>query len=110
MVALSLVDELVFEPGGSGLIVDTAAGVRPEHLPPAGANLVEAALAACGRQAAVRLTKRIPIGGGLGGGSADAAAVLRWAGVDDFALAVALGSDVPFCLAGGRRVVGWAIW
>ena len=45
-----------------------------------GDNLVGRALAACGRSAAVRLTKRIPLGGGLGGGSADAAAVLRWAG------------------------------
>ena len=55
----------------------------------------------------MRITKRIPPGAGLGGGSADAAAVLRWAGVTDLDLAVALGSDVPFCLAGGRaRVAG----
>jgi 4-diphosphocytidyl-2-C-methyl-D-erythritol kinase len=51
------------------------------------------------------LDKHIPTGGGLGGGSADAAAVLRWAGVDDVATAVALGADVPFCLAGGRARV-----
>ncbi len=56
----------------------------------------------------VRLTKRIPPGAGLGGGSADAAAVLRWAGVvDDVALAARLGADVPFCVRGGRaRVTG----
>ena len=37
----------------------------------------------------------------------DAAAVLRWAGVDDLDLAATLGADVPFCLAGGRaRVTG----
>ena len=55
----------------------------------------------------VRLTKRIPLGGGLGGGSADAGAVLRWAGCDDLELAVTLGADVPFCVVGGRaRVEG----
>ena len=46
-------------------------------------NLVRRALEAVGRRAAVRLVKRIPVGGGLGGGSADAAAVLRWAGCSD---------------------------
>ena len=70
-------------------------------------NLVRRALRAVGRTAAVRLTKRIPAGAGLGGGSADAAAVLRWAGVDDLEVAARLGADVPFCLVGGRaRVTG----
>ena len=55
-------------------------GCGPTDCPAPGENLVERALAACGRRAAIRLTKRIPLGGGLGGGSADAAAVLRWAG------------------------------
>src|SRR5260221_5760629 len=54
------------------------------------------------------LTKRIPIAAGLGGGSADAAAVLRllnryWQlGLDAGALAaiaLKLGADVPMCLA-----------
>ncbi|QXC60996.1 hypothetical protein KSP35_22220 [Aquihabitans sp. G128] len=53
------------------------------------------------------LAKAIPAGAGLGGGSADAAAVLHWAGVDDPHLAAALGADVPFCVRGGRaRVTG----
>jgi 4-diphosphocytidyl-2-C-methyl-D-erythritol kinase len=53
------------------------------------------------------LVKRIPTGAGLGGGSADAAAVLRWTGVADPAVAVRLGADVPFCVRGGRaRVTG----
>jgi 4-diphosphocytidyl-2-C-methyl-D-erythritol kinase len=53
----------------------------------------------------VVVDKQIPAGAGLGGGSSDAAAVLRWAGVDDLALAVELGADVPFCLVGGRARV-----
>ena len=57
----------------------------------------------CGARRTSGSTKRIPVGAGLGGGSADAAAVLRWAGCDDLVLAASLGADVPFCLVGGRR-------
>ena len=64
------------------------------------------ALAAVGRSARVHVVKRVPPGAGLGGGSADAAAVLRWAGCTDLTVAAALGADVPFCVAGGRAVVG----
>jgi 4-diphosphocytidyl-2-C-methyl-D-erythritol kinase len=107
MVTLSLADELEIEDGGAGLAVAVEPGVRSHGLPGPGQNLVERALDACGRRAAIRLTKRIPLGGGLGGGSADAAAVLRWAGCRDAAVAVGLGADVPFCLVGGRaRVQG----
>lgn len=70
-------------------------------------DLVRRALALVGRRASVVLHKRIPEGAGLGGGSADAAAVLRWAGHDDLDEAARLGADVPFCLRGGRaRVSG----
>ncbi|HNW93805.1 MAG TPA: 4-(cytidine 5'-diphospho)-2-C-methyl-D-erythritol kinase, partial [bacterium] len=60
--------------------------------------------------AAVTLTKRVPWGAGLGGGSSDAAAVLRCCAAltgvtaDEprvLALAAELGSDVPFFLTGG---------
>ena len=60
--------------------------------------------------AAIHVEKRIPVGAGLGGGSADAAAVLRglnrlWgAGLSEAELeetGLALGADVPFCLRGG---------
>jgi 4-diphosphocytidyl-2-C-methyl-D-erythritol kinase len=68
-------------------------------------NLVVRALRLVGRRAGVRVEKSIPVGGGLGGGSADAAAILRWAGgvADD--VAVTLGGDVPFCQLGGRALV-----
>ena len=107
VVTLSLADELVFDEGAAGLVVAAEPGSRASDLPMPGDNLIVRALEACGRTAAVRLTKRIPLGGGLGGGSADAAAVLRWAGSTDLLAAARLGSDVPFCLVGGRaRVEG----
>lgn len=106
MVTLSLADELVIEEGGTGLTVEADEWTRAAALERTADNLVAKALAACGRQAAVRLRKRIPLGAGLGGGSADAAAILRWAGVTDPALAARLGADVPFCVAGGRARVG----
>jgi len=106
MVSLDLADTLVVG-DGQGLSVEEefrgvglAGGVSP------GAdNLVSRALAAVGRPARVHLVKRVPPGAGLGGGSADAAAILRWCGVSDLALAAGLGSDVPFCLVGGRALV-----
>ncbi len=99
MVAIDLADRLEFRHG------DLLEVVGGPSVPVDGSNLVRRALRAVGRSAAVRLYKRIPVGAGLGGGSADAAAVLRWAGVHDLSVAVALGADVPFCLAGGRARV-----
>jgi 4-diphosphocytidyl-2-C-methyl-D-erythritol kinase len=107
MVTLDLADELVIEEGRSGLTVEAEEWTRATALPAADDNLVTRALAATGRTAAVRLTKSIPLGAGLGGGSADAAAVLRWAGEKDPEVASRLGADVPFCVTGGRaRVQG----
>ena len=63
---------------------------------------------------AIRILKRIPSGAGLGGGSADAAAVLRAlnryydAPLSIMALAelgALVGSDVPFCVLGGTAMV-----
>ncbi len=103
MVSLDLADTLTFEPG-DGLEIS---GSARTGVPVDDTNLVRRALALVGRRARVRIDKRIPAGGGLGGGSTDAAAVLRWAGVDDPATAVRLGADVPFCVRGGRaRVTG----
>lgn len=101
MVTLDLADELHLDPDGDGLEVH---GAGPD-VPVDDDNLVRRALLAVGRTAHVRLRKRIPSGAGLGGGSADAAAVLRWAGCDDLDVAAGLGADVPFCLRGGRAQV-----
>lgn len=61
----------------------------------------------------IRITKRIPMGAGMAGGSADAAAVLR--ALNDYygnplsilalaELGASVGSDVPFCVIGGTAV------
>ncbi len=102
MVTVDLADELTFA-DGDGLEVVGATGL---DVGSGDDNLVRRALAAVGRRAQVRLDKHIPAGAGLGGGSADAAAVLRWAGCHDPAVAASLGADVPFCLVGGRARVG----
>ena len=99
MVSVDLADELTFG-DGEGIEV-----VGNDAVPTGGSNLVARALRAVGRQAKVRVQKRIPVGGGLGGGSTDAAAVLRWAGCTDLELAASLGADVPFCVLGGRARV-----
>ena len=61
----------------------------------------------------IRLEKHIPVCAGLGGGSSDAAAVLRAMNASfDNPLSVSelcelgatLGSDVPFCVVGGTRL------
>lgn len=106
MVTLDLCDVLEVAPSSTTTVeVDLE---PPASGPPSGEfedALVRAALAAAGRTARVVLRKRIPLGAGLGGGSADAAAVLRWAGVVDRGVALGLGSDVPFCVEGGHARV-----
>jgi 4-diphosphocytidyl-2-C-methyl-D-erythritol kinase len=100
MVSLDLADTLTFA-DGDGLEVRGAGADVPVDAD----NLVVRALRAVGRTAMVTVDKQIPSGAGLGGGSADAAAVLRWAGVTDLGLAASIGADVPFCLVGGRARV-----
>ncbi len=106
-------DTLEAEPA-EGLSLELA-GPFGENLQGEEDNLVlraaRALAAAAGRpaDAALRLIKRLPVAAGIGGGSADAATVLRllsrlW----DLLLpteemqrmALALGADVPVCLAG----------
>lgn len=100
MVSLDLADTLKIE-SGHGVVVEGTVEIDPDD------NLITQALALVGRTARVTVAKRIPPGAGLGGGSADAAAILRWAGYADTQGAAQLGADVPFCLVGGRaRVQG----
>lgn len=108
MVALDFGDTLTFSDGDNLTmeIASTASRGLPVVLD--SQNLVARALRFVGRSARVHVVKRIPAGGGLGGGSADAAAVLRWAGCvgdDDVRAAAALGADVSFCVRGGRARV-----
>jgi 4-diphosphocytidyl-2-C-methyl-D-erythritol kinase len=67
-------------------------------------NLAWRAADAAGARVEIRLNKMIPHGAGLGGGSADAAAVLVALGAD-VRVGAALGADVPFCMTGGAARV-----
>ena len=104
MSSLMLADTVRIDPTNTGITVD---GPFAEGVPTTTDNLVARALILCGRSAAIHIEKQIPNGGGLGGGSSDAAAVLRWAGFTDLVAASRLGADIPFCMIGERaRVSG----
>jgi len=97
-------DELVIRPAAATTIAVT--GPFGAGVPTDAANLAVRAAAALGANVAIELHKGIPHGAGLGGGSADAAAVLVALDADP-GLASALGADVPFCLTGGAmRMTG----
>jgi 4-diphosphocytidyl-2-C-methyl-D-erythritol kinase len=93
--------------------------VEGEGLPADESNLVLVAARELARRswdlpgARFKLRKGIPVAAGLGGGSADGAAALLaldrlWQlnlpAVNLHAMAVEVGSDVPFCVSGGSRV------
>jgi 4-diphosphocytidyl-2-C-methyl-D-erythritol kinase len=118
IASIDLADDIDYEPTGAGGIVLERAWAddaprRSSLAWPAEQDLAVRAAhrlsAAAGRElsARIRLTKRIPVGGGLGGGSADAAAVLVAANrAHDLGLSIeelarigaGLGSDVPYFL------------
>lgn len=103
MVTVALADRLELDEGGDSLRLEGPYS----GLPVDDDNLVRRALTLVQRRADVVVHKEIPPGGGLGGGSADAAAILRWAGGVSADDALTLGADVPFCQLGGRaRVEG----
>ncbi len=114
---LDVGDDIVVRIGGSQRSVDC----RGAEVGPAEKNLAfRAAIAyadATGWPAgfAIEIDKHIPVGGGLGGGSADAGAMLR--ALDKLApkplgprlleLAAALGSDVPFLTTECPVALAW---
>ena len=105
MSSLDLADRITITPDPVTAI--TVDGPYADGVPTDGRNVCHRALALAGRTARMHIHKAIPHGGGLGGGSTDAAVVLRWAGIDDVEQAASIGADVPFCLHGGRaRVTG----
>ena len=104
MVSIDLCDEIMISDGSGLKIRSSDSGFA---VPQNDDNLVSRALDLLGRTAEVMIDKRIQSGAGLGGGSSNAAAVLRWAGFNDPVAAASLGADVAFCLLGGRaRVQG----
>jgi 4-diphosphocytidyl-2-C-methyl-D-erythritol kinase len=115
---LELGDDVVVRVGGRGRAIDA----RGADVGPAERNLAWRAAVAYADAAgwpdafAIEIDKRIPVGGGLGGGSADAGAVLRCldrlnarpigaAALLD--LAARLGSDVPFLTAECPLALAW---
>lgn len=112
---ISLADELTLQPSPADITVEMRGEAIVGEIP-AHENLVFTAAGALRELAGVKsgahieVCKRIPIGAGLGGGSADAAGSLvglrsLWEiaiGDDELlALAAELGSDVSFCIRGG---------
>ncbi len=116
MQTISLSDELEIALNDSGAV---SASTNVSYIPSDEQNLaVKAArayLKAVGESCGAKLVihKRIPVGAGMAGGSADAAAVLRGMNrlfedrlstTELLELAAGVGSDVPFCLVGGTKL------
>jgi 4-diphosphocytidyl-2-C-methyl-D-erythritol kinase len=112
MASVSLYDDLTltFTPCGAGAEMFTAyaGGVESDNLAADAAGLFMRAAGISGWSIHIHIEKRIPVGAGLGGGSSNAAAVLRaldgWRSIPKNTLAnlaFELGSDVPYCLRGG---------
>ncbi|MFM7029849.1 MAG: 4-(cytidine 5'-diphospho)-2-C-methyl-D-erythritol kinase [Micrococcales bacterium] len=121
--AVDLAETVIAEPAAEWEVVVTGT-IGAEHLagvPTGQSNLVVKAAKATGdalryeRVPKLRLTihKAVPVAGGMGGGSADAAAAILaceslWASklsaADRHEVAASLGADVPFALVGGAAI------
>ncbi len=120
---LDLGDEVRVRADVSGRSLDAAGPAMPTGgLGPVERNLAWRAADAYAAQSgwprgfSIEIEKQIPVGGGLGGGSADAGAVLRLLdslnpaplGPDRLlTLATALGADVPFLASEAPLALGW---
>jgi len=112
MQSVTLADEVTITPAEEITLTTGGSPLLPadeRHLALRAARVL-AMHTGCTKGAAIHVKKRIPVGAGMGGGSADAAAVLAglnrlWGtGLDQQeleALGLTLGADVPFCLRGG---------
>lgn len=117
MVLIDLADTVHLTARSDGKIVrdwqHTAVAAADDLAHRAACRLQETAAVRHG--ATVHIIKRIPVGGGLGGGSTDAATVLlglnrlwqlNWSVQQLLPIAVSLGADVPFFLYGKPARVG----
>jgi 4-diphosphocytidyl-2-C-methyl-D-erythritol kinase len=119
---LALADELQVRATDGARSLDVDGEVDPRLLGAVERNLAwraaDAYASATGWPAgfAIELTKRIPVGGGLGGGSADAGAVLRAldamapASIGEpalLAIAARLGADVAFLASSSPFALAW---
>ena len=114
MQSVALADSIRIYPA-SVLTVTTDCAALPDGPNNLAYRAAQAFEQATGKTTAVRIdiNKRIPMGAGLAGGSTDAAAVLRGLNrLFDTRLSLtalqeigaSIGSDVPFCLAGGTAL------
>ena len=119
VVFTTINDIVLIEPSNNLALINQ--GPFGKHLPTKSDNLVMRAaeqlqkLTGVVHGAKITLTKNLPIASGIGGGSADAAAVIRglvhhWkidASLHDLPnLALRLGADVPICLFGQPAFIG----
>ena len=116
MQTVSLCDSVELAEGGEGFTLSMAGFAPPEGRKTLEQRAAEAFFARLGRAMpplTVRIAKRTPAYAGLGGGSADVAALLRLLRdryapkMEDATLesiGAEVGSDMPFCLRGGTAL------
>lgn len=91
-------DRLALTPGAEMAI--EATGPFAPGVPTDGRNLIWKAADLAGWCGHVALTKELPHAAGIGGGSSDAAAVLRHTRFEDAQAMLDLGADIPVCVTG----------